>query len=112
MARKCNFCSEVESADRRLLADINGTAFICEHCITAAYKVLYGEENREQEKEERTRDYQNLTPKELKAVLDNYVIGQDKAKKVFSVGVYNHYKRILEKARSRMIRRSQNQISC
>ena len=97
MARKCNFCSEVESADRRLLADINGTAFICEHCITAAYKVLYGEENREQEKEERTRDYQNLTPKELKAVLDNYVIGQDKAKKVFSVGVYNHYKRIFRK---------------
>ena len=97
MARKCNFCGGVESADRRLLADIDGTAFICEHCITAAYKVLYGEENREQEKEERTRDYQNLTPKELKAVLDNYVIGQDKAKKVFSVGVYNHYKRIFRK---------------
>ena len=97
MARKCNFCGEVESADRRLLADIDGTAFICEHCITAAYKVLYGEESREQEKEERTRDYQNLTPKELKAVLDNYVIGQDKAKKVFSVGVYNHYKRIFRK---------------
>ena len=97
MARKCNFCGEVESADRRLLADIDGAAFICEHCITAAYKVLYGEESREQEKEERTRDYQNLTPKELKAVLDNYVIGQDKAKKVFSVGVYNHYKRIFRK---------------
>jgi len=97
MARKCNFCGEVESADRRLLADIDGTAFICEHCITAAYKVLYGEESCEQEKEERTRDYQNLTPKELKAVLDNYVIGQDKAKKVFSVGVYNHYKRIFRK---------------
>ena len=97
MARKCNFCGGVESADRRLLADIDGTAFICEHCITAAYKVLYGEESREQEKEERTRDYQNLTPKELKAVLDNYVIGQDKAKKVFSVGVYNHYKRIFRK---------------
>lgn len=97
MARKCNFCGGVESADRRLLADIDGTAFICEHCITAAYKVLYGEENREQEKEERTRDYQNLTPKELKAVLDNYVIGQDKAKKVFSVGVYNHYKRIFRR---------------
>ena len=97
MARKCNFCGGVESADRRLLADIDGTAFICEHCITAAYKVLYGEESREQEKEERTRGYQNLTPKELKAVLDNYVIGQDKAKKVFSVGVYNHYKRIFRK---------------
>ena len=97
MARKCNFCGEVESSQRRLLADIDGTAFICEHCITAAYKVLYGEESREQEKEERTRDYQNLTPKELKVVLDNYVIGQDKAKKVFSVGVYNHYKRIFRK---------------
>lgn len=97
MARKCNFCGEVESVQRRLLADIDGISFICEHCITAAYKVLYGEESREQEKEERTRDYQNLTPKELKAVLDNYVIGQDKAKKVFSVGVYNHYKRIFRK---------------
>lgn len=97
MAKKCNFCGESESNDRRLLSDIDGEAFICEYCINAAYNMIYGDTSLEKQDEAARADYQNLTPKELKSVLDGYVIGQDKAKKVFSVGVYNHYKRIFRK---------------
>lgn len=98
MAKKCNFCGEVESNDRRLLSDIDGEAFICEYCINAAYNMIYGDTSLEKNEENLKHDYKNLTPKELKEVLDSYVIGQDKAKKVFSVGVYNHYKRIFKQS--------------
>ena len=103
MARKCNFCGEAESEDRRLLTDIAGSSFICEYCISAAYNMIYGDasaQDREENSENKKFEYKNLTPKELKAVLDSYVVGQERAKKVFSVGVYNHYKRIFRKDES------------
>ncbi|MBE2985476.1 ATP-dependent Clp protease ATP-binding subunit ClpX [Campylobacter sp. RM9344] len=96
MARKCNFCGENESNERRLLTDIAGNAFICEYCISAAYNMIYGDTSIDTKEESEEIQYQNLTPKELKSVLDSYVVGQDRAKKVFSVGVYNHYKRIFK----------------
>lgn len=97
MAKKCNFCGESESNDRRLFADLDNKAFICEYCVNAAYNMIYGDTSLQTQSESfQSSDYQNLTPKELKAVLDSYVVGQEKAKKVFSVGVYNHYKRIFK----------------
>ncbi|MBR8463166.1 ATP-dependent Clp protease ATP-binding subunit ClpX [Campylobacter sp. faydin G-24] len=100
MARKCNFCGESESNNRRLLTDIAGNAFICEHCIKAAYNMIYGDTSIEETVNDSEKiEYNNLTPKELKSVLDSYVVGQDRAKKVFSVGVYNHYKRIFKQDR-------------
>jgi len=92
--RKCNFCGSIESEDNLLIAG-NG-AYICEHCVISAYKIIMGEENINNKKE--TQDDFNinlLTPKELKEYLDQYIIGQDRAKKILSVAVYNHYKRIL-----------------
>lgn len=97
MARKCSFCNKEESADRRLLTSIDGNSFICEYCITASYNMLNGINGEsDQKNEDKNEIYDNLTPKELKAVLDEYVIGQDRAKVIFSVGVYNHYKRIFK----------------
>jgi len=90
---KCSFCNAEESLDNRLLSGED--VFICENCVISAYKIFFGEEE-ETESEHNELDISLLTPKELKSVLDNYVIGQDQAKKVFSVAVYNHYKRILK----------------
>ena len=92
MNKHCSFCGSQESESLPLVAGQN--AYICSNCVVSAYKILFGEEgNSYEEMEEELRD---LTPKELKEFLDNYVIGQDDAKKTLSVAVYNHYKRILK----------------
>ncbi len=88
--RNCSFCGAKENQDNPLLAG-NGV-YICKNCVVSAYKILFGE----LEEESESVDKELLTPKELKAALDQYVIGQERAKKVLSVAVYNHYKRIFK----------------
>ncbi|MCI8711013.1 MAG: ATP-dependent Clp protease ATP-binding subunit ClpX [Ruminococcus sp.] len=89
---RCSFCNKTQNQVRKMISGPNG-AFICDECIDVCSEIL----EEEYEYEERTRfdDINLLTPEELKAFLDDYVIGQDEAKKVLSVAVYNHYKRIL-----------------
>lgn len=96
MNKKCSFCGELESKKREILANYNDSAFICNFCAKDACE-LFAENIEEEEKEEKNDiNYDDLKPKKLKAELDKYVIGQDFAKKVFSIGVYNHYKRIFK----------------
>ena len=88
--RSCSFCGVNESQENPLLAGNN--VYICKNCVISAYKILFGE----LEDEKEIVDKELMTPKELKAALDEYVIGQERAKRIFAVAVYNHYKRIFK----------------
>ena len=92
MARKeCSFCNTTEKENNPFIAGNN--AYICSNCVTSAYKILFGEEESSSETIEPTT---LLIPKEIHRILDDYVIGQESAKKTLSVAVYNHYKRIFK----------------
>ncbi|MEF3192463.1 MAG: ATP-dependent Clp protease ATP-binding subunit ClpX [Campylobacterales bacterium] len=91
--KHCDFCGVVESDDNPLLAGKG--VYICKNCIQTGYKIIMGEDIAA--KSAPTYSGRLLTPKELKAVLDEYVVGQERAKKIISVAVYNHYKRIFGK---------------
>jgi len=91
--KACSFCEAQETEENPLIA--GESAYICSNCVISAYKILFGEE--EQEETQADLSTQTLyTPKEIHALLNDYVIGQEKAKKTLSVAVYNHYKRIFK----------------
>ena len=93
---RCSFCGKSQGQVRKLIAGPKG-AHICDECVDICAEII--EEEFENEEEtgtaEETEQINLLKPEELKAFLDDYVIGQDQAKKVLSVAVYNHYKRIM-----------------
>jgi ATP-dependent Clp protease ATP-binding subunit ClpX len=93
--KKCSFCETSESNENPLITG-NG-AYVCRNCVISAYKIFFGDSSQGVD-EKNLQDVLFFTPKELKSVLDEYVIGQDRAKKVFSVGVYNHYKRVFRQS--------------
>ena len=90
---RCSFCGKTQDQVRKMIAGSNNV-YICDECIELCGEIL------EEELGEEEPDFSGinlLKPKEMKAILDDYIIGQDEAKKVLSVAVYNHYKRILSK---------------
>ena len=89
---RCSFCNKTQSQVRKLIAGPNGT-YICDECVGICSEII--EEELDYNDRRALDDINLLTPEEMKAFLDDYVIGQDEAKKVLSVAVYNHYKRIL-----------------
>ena len=94
---RCSFCGKTQDQVRKLIAGPNG-AYICDECVDVCAEIIDEElENDEFDgnQEEPAEQINLIKPEEMKAFLDEYVIGQDKAKKVLSVAVYNHYKRIL-----------------
>ncbi len=92
----CSFCGKGKEETLVLISGID--AFICDTCITQAKQIIE-EENFSKKKKFITAPPKFSVPKEIKNFLDEYVIGQDEAKKVISVAVYNHYKRLNQTAK-------------
>jgi len=92
---KCSFCGRDKQDTLVLIAGING--HICDKCISQA-QLIIAEELEEKKESSFASNVPLITPKEIKEHIDDYVIGQDEAKKVLSVAVYNHYKRINQSA--------------
>ena len=88
---RCSFCGKTDEQVRKMIAGPDG-AYICDECVGICSEIIEEEVLTEIEDSDTIN---LLKPKEIKAFLDEYVIGQDDAKKVLSVAVYNHYKRVL-----------------
>ena len=91
----CSFCGKQESEVDKLIVSPSGDAYICNECIAICDKMI--EEAKANETETQAEDFVLPTPAEIKSQLDDYIVGQDEAKRVLSVAVYNHYKRIKNK---------------
>ncbi len=89
---RCSFCNKTQDQVRKLIAGPNG-AYICDECVDICMDIIE-EEYEQDEHPEKDIDINLLKPREIKEFLDDYVIGQEEAKKVLSVAVYNHYKRV------------------
>ncbi len=87
---KCNFCNRTQPYVNKLIAGPGGI-YICDSCVELAHSIMFKEPDKEEAKAEGPKF---PIPSEIKKTLDDYVIGQESAKKKISVAVYNHYKRI------------------
>lgn len=92
-SERCFLCGNTRSEAKVLLKGKYG--YICDSCVDDAYAVL-----NEQEEEGISHNMRLVTPSQIKAHLDQYVVGQDEAKKTLAVSVYNHYKRLRQSEKS------------
>ena len=89
---QCSFCGKKKDQTRLLIAGID--AHICDLCIEQANGIILQENNSNENNSNEKSDFELLKPQQIKLFLDDYIVGQDYTKKVISVSVYNHYKRI------------------
>ena len=89
---QCSFCGKKKDQTRLLIAGID--AHICDLCIEQANGIILQENNSNENNSNKKSDLELLKPQQIKLFLDDYIVGQDYTKKVISVSVYNHYKRI------------------
>ena len=102
----CSFCGKSQHEVRKLIA--GPTVFICDECVELCMDII-----REEHKSTLPRNHEGVpTPADINAVLDDYVIGQAKAKRVLSVAVHNHYKRLANAGKTGDLSKLRNQISC
>ena len=93
----CSFCGKAQNGVKRLIAG-PGRVFICDECVRLCQQIITEERSPSEPKTEAEGIPRGLSPKEITHRLDEYVIGQDRAKRVLSVAVYNHYKRVRSNA--------------
>src|SRR5690625_922865 len=86
----CSFCGKTQNEVKKLIAGPD--VYICDSCVNVCRTII---EREAAESAPEEAPFKLMKPAEMKKVLDDYIIGQDQAKKVLSVGVYNHYKRIM-----------------
>ena len=103
---KCSFCGKPQESFKKIIAGPG--VYICDECINVCQEIIEDEFYEEDEEVEVVEEEKIPTPQEIKTILDEYVIGQEEAKKTLSVAVYNHYKRInnLEKVNDVEIQKS------
>ena len=89
---QCSFCGKKKDQTKLLIAGID--AHICDLCIEQANGIIIQENNSKENNSKEKSDFELLKPQQIKLFLDDYIVGQDYTKKVISVSVYNHYKRI------------------
>ncbi|TNE34186.1 ATP-dependent Clp protease ATP-binding subunit ClpX, partial [bacterium] len=95
--KRCSFCDRTESEVNILFTGIKGN--ICDACTENAHHLLQetnSDSKPKKDNKEALKKHKVYKPREMKEFLDQYVIGQDDAKKVMSVAIYNHYKRLLQ----------------
>lgn len=90
---RCSFCNKAQGQVKKLIAGPAGV-YICDECIDICADILEEELDMEETEQEKSAEINLLKPIEIKSFLDEYVVGQEEAKKVLSVAVYNHYKRV------------------
>src|SRR5580698_8660534 len=96
----CSFCGRTEEAVEKLVSGPD--SFICDKCVRLCMEIV--------EKKPVHHELKLLKPREIKNALDEYVIGQERAKKTISVAVYNHYKRIRSLSKKNMVEYSKSNV--
>ena len=98
MQYSCNFCGKNQNQVVRLIAG-PGSVYICNECVDLCQEII-SEESIPTDLSESPENARLLTPQELKAKLDEYIVGQDYTKRILSVAVYNHFKRVSQQKKS------------